>query len=153
MVPKAQHTAEPKPFSPVGLLQTIGQFVFSFNHRYNILILSVWTAPWDVMMYRHTQWSLPLMATLSFFLFPCAAANGPCGISPGELYVHGACCACQASEHIWKARGRAGQHTEVCKQRWAKPKRKQSVWGWAAFLGRSTWQCRSCVIKKHFWLC
>lgn len=82
MVTKAQRTAEAKP--PVGLFQTIVQFAFSLNHHHNFLILCMRTASWDLTVYGHVQWSLPLMITPSCFPFPELRATAHMASCPGS---------------------------------------------------------------------
>lgn len=73
-----------QPFSSVRILQTIGQFAFPLNHHHNFLILCVWTASWDIMMYGDMQWSLPLMITPSCFPFPVLWAMAHMASCPGS---------------------------------------------------------------------
>lgn len=74
MVPNAQCTADSKLFSPLGLFQITSQFAFPLNYHHNLLILRMWTAPWDLRLYGHTQRSLPLM--VAPFLLPLSPCYG-----------------------------------------------------------------------------
>ena len=84
MVPKAQRTAETKPFSLVGLFQTRSQFAFPLNGHHNFLILSTWTARGYLIANGHTQWSLPLMITPSCFPSPALQAMAHVASRPGS---------------------------------------------------------------------
>lgn len=72
MAPKAQHTAESKPGSPVGLFQAIGQFASPRNHHCNFLIVHMWRALWNLILPGHTQWLLFQWSHLPASPFLCS---------------------------------------------------------------------------------
>lgn len=84
MVPTAQHRAESKPCSHVGLFQAIGHFASPLNHDCDFWKLHMWSTPWDLILHGHTHWLLILMLTPSCFSFPVLPAVAHMASCPGS---------------------------------------------------------------------